>query len=110
YRGIVTLWKFDRLLGRIDPERSFAIELPPYWQDLADAGKGPSDGWFFLNSINTELATGGIEHGHPPFEAGASMREMDYLHVIDWRRAEQVVQEGKAETIRGMQVIRLQTA
>ncbi|MGD8586336.1 MAG: cytochrome C, partial [Chloroflexota bacterium] len=37
YRGMVTIWKFDRQAGRLDPSRSFAIELPPYWQDLCDA-------------------------------------------------------------------------
>ena len=44
YRGLMTFWKFDRKAGRIDPARSFGLELPPYWQDLADAGKGASDG------------------------------------------------------------------
>ncbi len=44
YRGMVTMWKFDRSKGRIDESQSFAIELPPDWQDLADAGKLASDG------------------------------------------------------------------
>jgi nitrous-oxide reductase len=39
YRGLMTFWKFDRKAGRIDPKSSFAVELPPYMQDLADAGK-----------------------------------------------------------------------
>nr|BAL58532.1 nitrous-oxide reductase [Candidatus Acetothermum autotrophicum] len=29
YRGIITFWAFDRGAGRIDPARSFQIELPP---------------------------------------------------------------------------------
>ena len=110
YRGMVTLWKFDRDKGRIDPARSFAIELPPYWQDLADAGKLASDGWFFINSLNTEMATGGIEEGNPPIEAGSAERDMDYLHIINWKKAEQVVQAGKFKTINGMRVIPLDTA
>jgi nitrous-oxide reductase len=40
YRGGVTYWKFDRKEGRIDPKESFSLELPPYSQDLSDAGKG----------------------------------------------------------------------
>jgi len=44
YRGAAIFWKFDRQAGRIVPEQSFAIELPPYMQDLADAGKLASDG------------------------------------------------------------------
>lgn len=79
YRGMVTFWKFDRAAGRVLADESFALELPPYWQDLCDAGKLVSDGWVFCNSFNTEMATGGIEDGNPPFEAGASQRDMDYL-------------------------------
>jgi len=110
YRGLITFWAFDRVKGRVDESRSFQIELPPYWQDLCDAGKGPSDGWIFCNSFNTEMATGGVEEGNPPFEAGASKSDTDYLHIFDWKKAEGVVKAGKAETINGIQVIRLQTA
>jgi len=110
YKGSVTLWKFDRNKGRIDEGRSFAIELPPYWQDLSDAGKGVSDGYFFMNSLNSELATGGIENKNPPFEAGVSRNATDFLHIIDWRKAEQVYLDGKAEEIKGFPVITLKTA
>ncbi len=110
YRGMVTFWKFDRKKGRIDPKRSFAIELPPYWQDLSDAGKRMSYGWIFLNSFNVEMATGGIEKGNPPFEAGASERDMDYLHVINWLKAEKIVKEGDFKVIKGMKVIPLDVA
>ncbi len=108
YRGAVILWKFDREKGRIDPAKSFAIELPPYMQDLSDAGKLDSDGWLFINSFNTERAWGG--EGNPPLESGASQNDMDYLHIIDWRAAERVAQAGKTEEIAGMPVIRLDTA
>ncbi|MCB9139009.1 MAG: Sec-dependent nitrous-oxide reductase [Caldilineaceae bacterium] len=110
YRGLATLWSFDREAGRIDMENSFSIELPPYWQDLCDAGKLASDGWFFCNSFNTEMATGGIEDGNPPFEAGVSQRDMDYLHIINWKKAEEVYKAGNTEEINGMPVITLQTA
>jgi len=109
YRGMVTCWKFDREKGRIDPSKSFAMELPPYWQDLFDSGKLVSEGWIFGNSFNTEMATGGIEQGKPPFEAGVSQRDMDYLHIINLKKAEQVFASGKTDTINGMEVIRLDT-
>jgi len=105
YRGLVTFWKFDRQKGRIIPEQSFAMELPPYWQDLADAGKGVSEGWIFLNSFNTEMATGGIEQGNPPFEAGASQRDMDFLHVINLKKVEKVAQTDQVKVINGLRVI-----
>lgn len=110
YKGSIVLWKFDRKKGRIDESRSFAIELPPYWQDLVDAGKLVSDGYLFVNSINTELATGGIEDKKPPFEAGASRNATDFLHIIDWKKAEKVFQAGNTEMVNGMAVITLKTA
>src|SRR5690606_25516393 len=66
YRGAITFWKFNRERGRIVPDESFAVELPPYFQDLGDAGRGVSDGWVFLNSIITVIATGGIQECMPP--------------------------------------------
>lgn len=110
YRGMVTFWKFDRENGRIDPAQSFAMELPPYWQDLCDAGKKVSEGWVFCNSFNTELATGGVEEGEPPFESGASQRDMDYLHVINLEKAAEVAAAGQTMEVNGFQVIPLDTA
>lgn len=109
YRGLITFWKFDRDAGRIDQSSSFALELPPYWQDLCDAGKLASSGWVFCNSFNTEMATGGIEDGNPPFEAGASQRDMDYLHLIDLEKAVELARAGRTESIEGFPVIPLET-
>ncbi|MCC6659747.1 MAG: Sec-dependent nitrous-oxide reductase [Phycisphaerales bacterium] len=110
YRGMATMWKFDRQKGRIDIANSFAMELPPYWQDLADVGKGASDGYFFVNSFNVEMATGSVAKGDPPFEAGASKRDMDYLHIVDWRKAEAAYKAGKAKPINGFPVLSLETS
>ncbi len=105
YRGVAVFWKFDRKTGRIDRSKSWAMELPPYTQDLADAGKLDSDGWAFINSFNSEMAVGGTLEGKPPIESGASQNDMDYLHIINWRKAEQLVQDGKAIEIAGMKVL-----
>lgn len=110
YRGMVTFWKFDRESGRILEDQSFAMELPPYWQDLCDAGKLVSDGWVFCNSFNTEMATGGIEDGEAPFEAGASQRDMDYLHVINLEKATEIAAAGGTTEVNGFSVIPLDTA
>ncbi|MFO0727808.1 MAG: Sec-dependent nitrous-oxide reductase [Myxococcota bacterium] len=110
YRGAMIFWRFDRSKRRIVPEESFAIEFPPYMQDLADAGKLTSDGWVFCNSINTERATGGDLEGQPPLESGSTQNDMDYLHVINWKKAAEVVKAGKFKTIAGMRTIALQTA
>jgi len=110
YRGMVTLWKFDREAGRIDKANSFAIELPPYWQDLCDAGKLASEGWVFCNSFNAERATGGVEEGNPPFEAGASQGDTDYMHLINLVKAEETFQAGNVTEVNGFAVISLDTA
>jgi len=110
YRGAITLWKFDRAKGRIVPEESFAIEAPPYMQDLADAGKLVSDGWAFVNSFDTERAYGGVLEGKPPLESGASQNDMDYLHVVNWKKAEELYKAGKTTKIAGFPVIPLDVA
>ncbi|MDP2823198.1 MAG: Sec-dependent nitrous-oxide reductase, partial [Sulfuritalea sp.] len=110
YRGGMTYWKFDRKEGRIVPKESFSLELPPYWQDLSDAGKGPSEGWSFTNSFCSERYVGGIEKGRPPYEAGCSAKDTDYLHVINWKKAAELVKAGKAKKINGHDVIMIDTA
>jgi nitrous-oxide reductase len=110
YRGAMTFWKFDRDAGRIVPGQSFSVELPPYWNDLADAGKGASMGWMFSNTFNTEMSygTGGGEL--PSVEVGASQRDMDYLTVINWEKAAEVAAAGNAEDMNGMPMIPMSVA
>ena len=110
FRGAVTYWKFDREAGRLDPSKSFSLELPPYSQDLSDAGKLVSDGWSFTNSFCAERYVGGIESGRPPFEAGCSQNDTDYLHVINWKKAEEVYKAGKVTMINDHPVISMETA
>lgn len=105
YRGLAMFWKFDKTKGRIIESESFGVELPPYTQDLADSGKLTSDGYIFINSFNTEMATGGILEGNPPVESGASQNDTDFLHVINWKKAEELVKAGKAKDIKGVKVL-----
>jgi nitrous-oxide reductase len=79
-------------------------------QDLADAGKLESDGWAFVNSFNTERSYGGNLEGRPPLESGASQNDMDYLHVVNWKKAEELFLAGKTVAINGFAVIPLATA
>ncbi len=111
YRGGVTVWDFDPKEGRIHPEKSFTLELPPYMQDLSDSGKGASNGWGFTNSFNTEMYTGGIEVGMPPFEAGCSRNDTDFLHVYNWEKLAQLAKDDKnVKVINGMRVISMDVA
>jgi nitrous-oxide reductase len=105
WRGGLTYWKFENETGKVDIKNSFTFELPPYTQDLSDAGKLASYGWGFTNSFCTEMYYGGIESGRPPFEAGCSSRDVDYLHVTNWKKAAEVVKQGKYKIVNGMKVI-----
>ncbi len=111
YRGGVTMWKFDDKKGRIQEKDSFTIEMPPYMQDLSDAGKGVSDGWGFTNSFNTEMYTGGIEVGMPPNEAGMSRNDTDFLHVYNWRKLAKLAENKKnVKVVNGHRIIPMSVA
>jgi len=110
YRGGLTYWAFDKEKGRIVPENSFTFEFPPYSQDLSDAGKKDSYGWGFTNSFCSERYVGGIERGRPPFEAGCSSKDTDFLHVTNWKKAEELVKAGKVTKRNGMYVIPMEQA
>ncbi|MDX1808798.1 MAG: Sec-dependent nitrous-oxide reductase [Sulfurospirillaceae bacterium] len=111
YRGGVTVWKFDPKIGRIEPKKSFTIEMPPYMQDLSDSGKEASAGWGFTNSFNSEMYTGGIEKGLPPMEAGMSRNDTDFMHVYNWKDLARLAKDPKNyKMINGMKVIPISVA
>ncbi len=111
YRGGVTIWKFNPKIGRINVKKSFTLELPPYMQDLSDAGKEASYGWGFTNSFNSEMYTGGIEKGLPPFEAGCSRNDTDFLQVYNWKDLARLAKDPKNyKVINGMKVIPISVA
>ena len=111
YRGGVTVWKFDHKHGKILPKKSFTIEMPPYMQDLSDAGKEACYGWGFTNSFNSEMYTGGIEKGLPPFEAGCSRNDTDFLHVYNWKKLAKLAENPKnVKIINGHRVVPINVA
>src|SRR3982751_3538663 len=70
---------------------AFQILMPGYNYDLGHAGKGPPDGWFFFTSYNAEQA-------NTKPEENAAKNDKDYVAAVNYRRAEQCVAEGKAQT------------
>lgn len=111
YRGASCWLAIDQETGRIDMDKSFQIELPPYTQDLADAGKLTSFGFGFINSYNTEMATGGtLEDPKNALESSAIANDFDFMHMIDWQKAEEVFKAGGTEDMNGVAMIRLDTA
>ena len=111
YRGVSTFVAVDQKSGKGNLTKSFQIELPPYNQDLADAGKLASDGFAFINTYNTEMATGGNMEKKPPIEAGSVTNDYDFLTIIDWKKAAQVARApGKTIVKNGVRFIPLKTA
>ena len=107
YRGYSTFMRIDEKTGRMNLNQSFQIELPPYTQDLADSGKGASYGYAFISSYNVEMATGGSAHGKSPLEVGASQLDFDFLHIVNWKKAEDVLAAGRYTNLNGIRVISL---
>jgi nitrous-oxide reductase len=72
-------------------EIAFQILVPGYNWDLSHAGKGPSHGWSFFTSYNSEKA-------NTLLEVNASKNDKDYIAAVNWKKAEEYVAQGKAKT------------
>jgi len=71
---------------------AFQILMPGYNYDLGHAGKGPSEGWFFFTSYNSEGA-------YTKLEVNASQNDKDYVAAVNYKKAEECVASGKAKTM-----------
>ncbi len=69
---------------------AFQILMPGYNYDLGHAGKGPSDGWFFFTSYNSEGA-------NTKLEENASQNDKDNIAAVNYKRAEECVAQGEAK-------------
>lgn len=72
--------------GKMD--LAFQLVVPGFNYDLARAGKGPSAGWMFFSSYNTEQA-------NTLLEVNASQNDKDYIAAVNYRAAEACVRAGK---------------
>ncbi len=89
FKGVLSFITADQP-GKMDI--AFQILMPGYNYDLAHAGKGPSDGWFFFTTYNTEQA-------YEKLEINASKNDKDVIAAVDYRRAEACVKDGKAKSV-----------
>ena len=71
-----------------DMKIAFQLLLPGMNFDLSHSGKGPSSGWFFFSCYNSEQA-------HTLLEVNASKKDKDYILAVNWRKAEELVKQGK---------------
>lgn len=73
-------------------EIAFQLRTPGVNFDLARAGKGKSNGWFFFSCYNTEQA-------NTLLEVNASQRDKDFIMAVNWKKAEEYVKAGKGKKV-----------
>ena len=57
------------------------------------------------------MYTGGIEQGLPPFEAGMSRNDTDYMHIYNWQKLEELAKDEKNyKVINGHRVVTMEAA
>jgi len=88
FKGAISFVKVDPKEGHMD--LAFQILVPGFDYDLSHAGKGPSHGWFFFSTYNTEQA-------HTLLEVNASQNDKDFIMAVNWKKAEEYIKQGKAK-------------
>ena len=96
FNGMLSGLKVDPSTGELSV--GWQILTPPFNWDLGSTGKGPSSGWAFWTSYNSEMAVGALE-------ANSTRLDRDYAAVVNWRAAEQAVKDGRATQMGGVPVI-----
>ena len=96
FNGMVSALKVDPQSGEM--KVAFQILTPPFDWDLASTGKGPSSGWAFWTSYNTEMA-------HDLLEVNSTQKDRDYSAIVNWKAAAQAVADGKATDMAGVPVL-----
>ena len=96
FNGMVSALKVDPQTGEMSV--AFQIITPPFDWDLASTGKGPSSGWAFWTSYNTEMS-GEL------LEVNTTQKDRDYSAIVNWKAAAQAVAEGKAQDMGGVPVL-----
>lgn len=94
FKGTISFVKADEP-GEMDV--AFQIMMPGYDYDVSHAGKGPSHGWAFFSTYNTEQA-------NTLKEVNASRNDKDFIAAVNWKRAEECVGAGAAEDFGGVYV------
>lgn len=88
FRSTVSFLGVDKTSGHMSIR--FQVILPAMDLDLSRAGKGPSHGWFFFSTYNTEQAS-------TLLEVNASQKDKDFIVAINWKKAEEYVKSGKGK-------------
>lgn len=88
FKGTISMLKVDPQTGEM--KIHFQIMCPGFDYDKAHCGKGPSHGWAFFTTYNTEQV-GTLK------EIEASQNDKDYITAVNWQKAAEYVDAGKGE-------------
>ncbi|MBI2967304.1 MAG: Sec-dependent nitrous-oxide reductase [Bacteroidetes bacterium] len=88
FKGAISLVKVDPESGKM----SVAVQIicPPFDYDKNRAGKGVSRDWTFFTCYNSEQA-------NTMLEATASQNDKDFILAVNWKKAEEYLNAGKAK-------------
>lgn len=86
FKGSISFIKVDSITGHMSI--AFQLRTPGFNFDLSRAGKGPSHGWFFFSTYNTEQA-------YTLLEVNASQKDKDFIMAVNWKKAEEYISQGK---------------
>lgn len=86
FKGSISFIKVDSVTGNMSI--AFQLRTPGFNFDLSRAGKGPSHGWFFFSTYNTEQA-------YTLLEVNASQKDKDFIMAVDWKKAEEYIAQGR---------------
>ena len=89
FKGYISFISIDPKDGGM--KIAFQLKTPGVSFDLARAGKGPSHGWFFFSTYNTEQA-------YTLLEVNASQKDKDFIMAVNWKKAEEYIKAGKGTT------------
>lgn len=90
FKGTLTFIKVNPADGQMNI--SFQILVPGFDYDLAQGGRGPSHGWAFFTSYNSEEA-------NTLLEINASKNDKDFIAAVNWKMAEKYLLEGKGKDL-----------
>ena len=91
FKGTISFVRADRP-GEMDI--AFQVMMPGLDYDVSHAGKGPSHGWVFFSTYNSEQAS-------TLLEVNASKADKDFVAAVNWKRGEECVAEGLAKPFGG---------
>ncbi|MFZ5948193.1 MAG: Sec-dependent nitrous-oxide reductase [Stygiobacter sp.] len=89
FKGTISFISVDQ---NGDMNLAFQILVPGLNYDLAHAGVGPSHGWAFFTTYNSEQANSLLE-------INASQNDKDFIAAVNWKKAEEYLKAGKGKIV-----------